>query len=178
MGSVGVTDTALNVRPAIEQDLEAVFEMVRLLADYEKLEVVTTPDQFRESLFGVRPYAHALLAELGKEPVGMAIYFFNFSTFEGRPGLYLEDLFVRESFRRKGYGEIMLSRLAKIAVQSQCARFEWTVLDWNQSAIRFYEKMGATVLKEWRICRVSGKPLNDLSENRGNISSPFVDDNN
>ena len=173
-----MTDAALNVRPAIEQDLEAVFEMVRLLADYEKLEVVATPDRFRESLFGVRPYAQALLAELGKEPVGMAIYFFNFSTFEGRPGLYLEDLFVREPFRRKGYGEIILRRLAEIAVQSQCARFEWSVLDWNRPAIRFYEKMGATVLNEWRICRVSGKPLIDLSENRGDIHSSSVDDNN
>ena len=166
-----MTHSKLIVRPAVKQDLEAIYEMVQMLADYEKLDVVATPDQFKESLFGIQPYAHALLAELNKTPIGIAIYFFNFSTFEGRPSLYLEDLFVQEPFRRKGYGKMMLHRLAKIAVQSNCARFEWTVLDWNLPAIRFYEKIGATVLKDWRICRVSGKSLANLAIDHSTFSS-------
>ena len=152
---------SLSIRPASAEDVPALWQMVRELASYENLldEVTATPLQMREALFGSSPHAHAILAECGKEPVGMAVFFFSFSTFQARPGLYLEDLYVREAFRRRGYGERMLRYLAKVAVQNGCGRFEWAVLDWNLPAIRFYEKMGAKVLKEWRICRVSGPSL-------------------
>ena len=156
---------SLIIRPALAEDVSAILQMVRDLASYENLldEVTATPTRMREALFGSSPHAHAILAECGKEPVGMAIFFFNFSTFRAQPGLYLEDLYVKEAFRRRGYGERMLRYLAGVAVQNGCERFEWVVLDWNLPAVRFYEKMGAKVLKEWRICRVSGKSLPALA---------------
>lgn len=154
-------DPSLSIRPALAEDVPAILQMVRDLASYENLldEVTATPTRMREALFGSSPQARAILAECGKEPVGMAVFFFSFSTFQARPGLYLEDLYVKEAFRRRGYGERMLRYLARVAVQNGCGRFEWAVLDWNLPAIRFYEKMGAKVLKEWRICRVSGPSL-------------------
>ncbi len=156
---------ALNIHPASEEDIPVVLEMVRALAAYEEMSdaVAATPERMRESLFGEEPQAYAVLAECDGEPVGMAIYFFNYSTFLARRGLYLEDLFVKEAFRGRGYGERMLRYLAGVAVRNECGRFEWAVLDWNRPAIRFYEKMGAEVLKEWRICRVSGEALAALS---------------
>lgn len=159
------SDPSLSVRPALAKDVPAILQMVRELAAYENLldEVTATPSQMREALFGSSPQAHAILAERGKEAVGMAVFFFNFSTFRAQPGLYLEDLYVKEAFRRRGYGEQMLRYLAGVAVQNGCGRFEWAVLNWNLPAIRFYEKMGAKVLKEWRICRVSGPSLPALA---------------
>lgn len=159
------SDPSLSVRPALAKDVPAIAQMVSELAAYENLldEVTATPSQIHEALFGSSPQAHAILAERGREPVGMAVFFFNFSTFRASPGLYLEDLYVKEAFRRRGYGEQMLRYLAGVAVQNGCGRFEWAVLDWNLPAIRFYEKMGAEVLKEWRICRVSGKSLPALA---------------
>ena len=157
--------SSLSIRPALAEDVPAILQMVRELASYENLldEVTATPTRMRKALFGSSPQAHAILAECGKEPVGMAVFFFNFSTFQARPGLYLEDLYVKEAFRRRGYGERMLRYLAKVAAQNGCGRFEWAVLDWNLPAIRFYEKMGAEVLKEWRMCRVSGPSLPALA---------------
>lgn len=156
---------SLSIRPALAKDVPAILQMVRELASYENLldEVTATPSRIQKALFGDWPHAHAILAERGGEPIGMAIFFFNFSTFQAQPGLYLEDLYVKEPFRRRGYGERMLRHLAKIAFQKGCGRFEWAVLDWNVPAIRFYEKMGAKILKEWRICRVSGKSLPALA---------------
>ena len=155
------SDPSLSVRPALAKDIPAIAQMVRELAAYENLldEVTVTPSRIHEALFGSSPQAHAILAECGGEAVGMAVFFFNFSTFRAQPGLYLEDLYVKEAFRRRGYGEQMLRYLAGVAVQNGCGRFEWAVLDWNLPAIRFYEKMGAEVLREWRICRVSGPAL-------------------
>lgn len=157
---------SLIIRPALAEDVPAILQMVRDLASYENLldEVTATPTRMREALFGSSPQAHAILAECGKEPIGMAIFFFNFSTFRAQRGLYLEDLYVKKAFRKRGCGERMLRYLAKVAVQNGCGRFEWAVLDWNLPAIRFYEKMGAEVLKEWRICRVSGSSLPALSK--------------
>lgn len=157
--------SSLSIRPASAADVPAILQMVRELAAYENLldEVTATPSRMREALFGASPHAHAILAEHGGEPVGMAVFFFNFSTFRAQPGLYLEDLYVKKAFRRRGYGQRMLRYLAEVAVQKGCGRLEWAVLDWNLPAVRFYEKMGAKVLKEWRICRVSGESLPALA---------------
>mgnify|MGYP000676898722 CR=1 FL=1 len=135
--------------------------MIRELADFEKLShlVEVTPQTLRPHLFGPKPVAEALVAEVGDEVVAFALFFTNFSTFLGRPGLYLEDLYVQPAQRGKGIGESLLKQLARLAVQRGCGRFEWTVLDWNEGAIRFYEKMGATVMPDWRICRVTGSAL-------------------
>lgn len=156
---------SLSIRPASAEDVPALWQMVRELAAYENLldEVTATPTRMRKALFGSSPQAHAILAEHGGETVGMAVFFFNFSTFRAQRGLYLEDLYVRKAFRKRGCGERMLRYLAGVAVQNGCERFEWAVLDWNLPAIRFYEKMGAKVLKEWRICRVSGQSLPALA---------------
>ena len=165
----------LNIRPALAEDVPAILQMVRELSAYENLldEVTATPSRIQEALCGASPHAHAILAEHGKETAGMAVFFFNFSTFRAQRGLYLEDLYVKEAFRRQGCGERMLRYLAGVAVQNGCGRLEWAVLDWNLPAVRFYEKMGAKVLKEWRICRVSGKSLPALAaEPKGEASAP------
>ena len=149
------------VRPARLEDVNAIVGLIRELAEFEKLShlVEVTPQTFRPHLFGPKPVAEALVAEVGDEVVAFALFFTNFSTFLGRPGLYLEDLYVQPAQRGKGIGEALLKQLAKLAVQRGCGRFEWSVLDWNEGAIRFYEKMGATVMPEWRICRVTGDAL-------------------
>ena len=153
------------VRAALPEDVPALLELIRLLAVYEKLEdeVRATPELVRRSLFGDPPCARALLAETGERPVGMAVYFFNYSTFLSRPGLYLEDLFVRKEWRGRGLGRLLLQCLARIAVERRCGRFEWAVLDWNTSAIGFYREMGAELLDSWRICRLSGERLRALA---------------
>lgn len=152
---------APTVRPAGLEDVNAIVGLIRELADFEKLShlVEVTPQTLRPHLFGPKPVAEALVAEVGDEVVAFALFFTNFSTFLGRPGLYLEDLYVQPAHRGKGIGEALLKQLAKLAVQRGCGRFEWSVLDWNEGAIRFYEKMGATVMPEWRICRVTGDAL-------------------
>ena len=152
---------APTVRPARLEDVNAIVGLIRELAEFEKLShlVEVTPQTLRPHLFGPKPVAEALVAEVGDEVVAFALFFTNFSTFLGRPGLYLEDLYVQPAQRGKGIGEALLKQLAKLAVQRGCGRFEWSVLDWNEGAIRFYEKMGATVMPEWRICRVTGDAL-------------------
>ena len=149
------------VRPAGLEDVNAIVGLIRELAEFEKLShlVEVTPQTLRPHLFGPKPVAEALVAEVGDEVVAFALFFTNFSTFLGRPGLYLEDLYVQPAQRGKGIGESLLKQLARLAVQRGCGRFEWSVLDWNEGAIRFYEKMGATVMPEWRICRVTGDAL-------------------
>jgi GNAT superfamily N-acetyltransferase len=139
--------------------------MIRGLADYEKLSdlCVATEADLDAALFGARPAAEVILGWDGAIPVAFALFFHNFSTFLGRRGLYLEDLFVQPDFRGRGYGRALLIRLARLAVERGCGRFEWTVLDWNESAIGFYRGLGATVLPDWRITRVAGDALSALA---------------
>ena len=153
------------IRPATPLDVAGMLALMRELAEYEKLThlFVATEDTVHEALFGARPAAEALVAERDGNIVGYALYFHNFSTFLSRRGLYLEDLYVQPALRGSGLGTAMLRRLAAIAVERQCGRFEWSVLDWNQSAIDFYTKMGATVLPEWRIVRVTDDALRSLA---------------
>jgi len=125
---------------------------------------VVDDDRLRAQLFGPRPAAEALLAFVGDEPVAFAVFFQNFSTFLGRPGLYLEDLFVRPAHRRRGYARALLLHLAREANRRGCGRFEWTVLDWNAPAIAFYQGLGAQILAEWRVCRLTGDALRQYGE--------------
>ncbi|WP_350029294.1 GNAT family N-acetyltransferase [Caballeronia sp. GACF4] len=154
-----------SIRPATPADIGAIYALMYELAEFEKLThlFIATEDGVRDALFGARPSAEALVAEQAGEAVGYALFFHNFSTFLGKRGLYLEDLYVRPTLRGSGLGTQMLKRLAALAVERQCGRFEWSVLDWNQNAIDFYEKMGATVLPDWRIVRITGESLERLA---------------
>ena len=149
------------IEPAQPADVPLLVALVRELADYERLldQVRIAPDDLHRDLFGPHVFAEAVIARLGDEPVGFALWFYNYSTFAGRPGLYLEDLFVRPAFRGHGYGEALLRHLARVAVEHGCARFEWSVLDWNEPAITFYRKLGAVPLDDWTVQRVSGDAL-------------------
>ena len=153
------------IRFAEPADVPTLLALVRELADYERAadQVRATPELLHEALFGPKPAAEALIAEMDGAPVGMALFFHNFSTWTGRRGLYLEDLYVTPAARGAGVGKALLKRLAEIAVARGCARFEWAVLDWNQPAIDFYRAMGAEMMDEWRICRVSGVALSALA---------------
>jgi len=154
------------IRPAIKEDCSLILDFIMELATYEKLahEVVTDVTTLEESLFGETSYAKVVIGEYKNKPVSFALYFHNFSTFLGRPGLYLEDLYVKSEIRGKGLGKIMLSYLAKIAVNLNCGRFEWWVLDWNKPAIRFYKTIGAESMTEWTVNRVSGDNLIKLAQ--------------
>jgi GNAT superfamily N-acetyltransferase len=158
----------LVIRPVQREDLPALHRLVHALAVYEKLEhlVVSTPADFERELFGPDARIECVLAEVAGEPVGFALWFHNFSTFLGRRGLYLEDLFVIPEQRGRGYGKALLRHLAQIAVERDCGRFEWSVLDWNAPSIAFYEAMGATVLPDWRIVRMTGDTLRSFGEKR------------
>jgi GNAT superfamily N-acetyltransferase len=151
--------------PAVEADVPVIVGLIRALAIYERLEheMVATEDDIRRALFGPRPYAEVILARDGSDTVGYAWFFHNYSTFRGRPGIYLEDLFVLPERRGHGYGRALLVALARLAVERGCARYEWSVLDWNEPAIGFYRRMGADVMEEWRICRVTGDALARLA---------------
>jgi GNAT superfamily N-acetyltransferase len=153
------------IRAAAPADVSAIFGLMMELAEFEKLThlFVATEDGVHDALFGPRPAAEALVAEESGQIVGYALFFHNFSTFLGKRGLYLEDLYVRPALRGSGLGTKMLRALAALAVERQCGRFEWSVLDWNQQAIDFYEKMGATVLPDWRIVRITGESLDQLA---------------
>jgi GNAT superfamily N-acetyltransferase len=155
----------IDIRRATRQDLPQLLTFIRELAEYERLahQVVATVEDLSRSLFGAEPCAHALLAFLDSAPVGFAVYFYNFSTFLGRPGLYLEDLFVRPAARGLGIGRELLVRLARLAIERGCGRMEWAVLDWNEPAIRFYRKLGATPNDDWTTYRLSGQGLHDLA---------------
>ena len=149
------------LRPATPADLPAIVGLIRELAVFEKLEhlVVATPESMAPHLFGTRPAAEAVVAEVDGAVVAFALFFTNFSTFLGQPGLYLEDLYVQPAHRGTGLGKLLLAHLGALAVERGCGRFEWSVLDWNENAIRFYESMGATVMPDWRICRITGDTL-------------------
>jgi GNAT superfamily N-acetyltransferase len=151
----------LTIVPAVASDVPDIHRLVTALAEYEKLtdQVVSTEDDLRRSLFGARPYAEVILAKVDGETVGFALFFHNYSTFLGRPGIYLEDLFVVPERRGEGIGRELLAALARIAVERGCGRLEWSVLDWNEPAIGFYKRMGASVLDEWRLCRLTGDAL-------------------
>ena len=155
-----------NIRYATEKDIDRILAFIRELATYEKLinEVKATPKLLREALFGEKPVAEVLFGEFNDQPVAFALYFRNFSTFLGKPGLYLEDLFVKEEFRGRGFGKVMLSFLARVAVERNYGRFEWSVLDWNEPALHFYRSIGAIPMDEWTVHRLSDVSLKKLAE--------------
>ena len=156
----------LAIRPAIPADVQLILQLIRELAEYERAphEAVATEPQLRDVLFGAKPAAEVLLAFAEDEPVGFAVYFFNFSTWLGRPGLYLEDLFVRPEVRGKGYGRALLKRLAQIAQERACGRMEWAVLNWNEPAIGFYKKLGAKPMDEWTVFRLTSDGIARLGK--------------
>lgn len=153
--------TSLRMVPATPTDVPTVLALIRELAEYEKLlhEVVADETLVHEALFGARPAAECVLAWNGQTPLGFALYYYNFSTFLARPGLYLEDLYVRPEHRGQGVGEALLKHLARIAVERGCGRMEWSVLNWNRRAIEFYERLGAEGVLDWTVYRMSGAAL-------------------
>ena len=153
------------IRPANPADLPLIAELIRALAEYEKLsdEVRFDEATLGAKLFGPRPYAEVLIGEVDGEAMGFALFFHNFSTFEGRPGIYLEDLFVRPEGRGLGLGKALLAELARLAVERDCARLEWSVLDWNAPSIGFYKLLGARPMDEWTVMRVDGPALTRLA---------------
>ncbi len=161
--------TAVRIAGAKESDVPVILELIRSLADYEQLahEVVATEDSLRESLFGARPGAEAVIAYLDREPVGFAVWFQNYSTFLGRAGLYLEDLFVRPEWRGQGIGRTLLAHVASVAVARGAGRMEWSVLDWNKPAIGFYRAIGAVPMDDWTVYRLTGDALNRVASGEG-----------
>jgi hypothetical protein len=164
---------AVEIRPARREDCPTLLELIRGLAEYEKLthQVVATSAMLEAELFGKRPVIEAAIAWEGPAAVGFALWFHNYSTFLGKRGLYLEDLYVLPSARGHGHGRALLRYLAALAVARGCGRFEWTVLDWNAPAIHFYEAMGAQVLPDWRVCRVTGAALASMAQGHGSLPS-------
>jgi len=154
-----------NLRAATRDDVPVIAELIRGLARFEKLdhEVVMTEELLDAGLFGDRPYAEVVLAEDDGRPVGFALFFHNFSTFLGRPGIYLEDLFVIPEHRGGGIGRMLLAHLARLAVERGCGRMEWAVLDWNRDAIQFYERLGARPNSDWTVYRLTGEALTGLA---------------
>jgi len=155
-----------NICPARVEDVPIILQLIRDLATYERApdEVVATEEQLIEVLFGERPVAEVLLAFEGESPVGFAVYFYSFSTWLARPGLYLEDLFVKPEKRGKGYGRALLVELAKIARERGCGRMEWAVLNWNESAIKFYRTLGAKPMNEWTVFRLTREEITKLAD--------------
>jgi GNAT superfamily N-acetyltransferase len=156
---------AIRLRPAAPADVALVLGFIRELAEYERLshEVVATEAGVAAALFGPRPFAEVVIAEAGDEPAGFALFFHNFSTFVGRPGIYLEDLYVRPAMRGRGVGARLLAHLAAVAVERGCGRLEWSVLDWNEPAIGFYRRLGARAMDQWTVFRVEGESLSRLA---------------
>jgi len=155
----------LSLRVATRDDIPLIAQFIRALADYEKLldEVRLDEAVLAEKLFGPRPYAEVLIGEIDGQPQGFALFFHNFSTFEGRPGIYLEDLFVTPEARGSGLGTALLAELARLAVERDCARLEWSVLDWNEPSIGFYKALGAKPMDEWTVFRLDGAALTNLA---------------
>ncbi len=155
-----------SIRSGSDADVPLILRLIRELADYERAprDAVATEDQLREVLYGANPAAEVLLAFANEEPIGFAVYFFNFSTWLGRPGLYLEDLFVRPQVRGHGYGRALLQRLAQLAQDRGCGRMEWAVLNWNEPAIQFYNKLGAKPMDDWTVYRLTSEGIAKLAE--------------
>lgn len=155
----------VTLRPAVPDDIPLILELIRELADYEKLvhEVKADAQRMHDHLFGVRPYAEVLIGEVEGEPQGFALFFHNYSTWLSQPGIYLEDLYVRPAARGAGLGKALLTELARLAVERDCGRLEWSVLDWNEPAIGFYRSLGARPQDEWSVYRVTGDALRDLA---------------
>lgn len=162
---VSTTLERFTIRNAVEQDVPLVLAFIRELAEYEKLidEVVVSEDMLRDHLFSDRPAAEVVIGEWDRSPVAFALYFYSFSTFVGRRGIYLEDLYVKPEMRGRGIGRMLLSYLAHLARTHQCGRLEWSVLDWNDPAIRFYRSIGAIALDQWTVQRVDGQALERLA---------------
>ena len=156
----------VRIVPATERDVPTVLSLIKALAEYEQLahEVEATEDDIRDSLFGDWPGAEVVLAYIGSDLAGFALFFHNYSTFLGRRGLYLEDLFVLPAYRGKGVGRRLLAHLARIALERRCGRMEWWVLDWNESAIRFYRSIGALPMDDWTVYRLTGHALARLAD--------------
>jgi GNAT superfamily N-acetyltransferase len=151
----------IEIRPASEADTPLIHTFIRELADFERLleEAPVTEELLRRNLFGPDPHAEVLIANWNGEPAGFALFFYNFSTFLGKPGIYLEDLFVRERLRGKGIGKALMEHLARLAVARGCGRLEWAALNWNEQAIGFYKKLGAVPMNEWTVFRLTGREL-------------------
>lgn len=153
------------IKPATKKDVPVILSFIRKLADYERLshEVVATEELLQRTLFGQRRTAEVAIGFYNNDPIGFVLFFHNFSTFVGRPGIYIEDLFVEEAYRRRGFGGALLAYTAKLAVQRDCGRLEWSVLDWNEPAVNFYKKLGALPMNEWTVFRVTGDKLSQLA---------------
>jgi GNAT superfamily N-acetyltransferase len=162
----------LNIRPATQSDVELILQFVRDLAEYERdpLAVVATPEDILRDGFCEEPKFRVVIAEWDGTPAGFAFFFFNYSTWLGKPGLYLEDLFVKPEFRGKGIGKALLAKLAEVAIAEHCYGMQWQVLDWNQPAIDFYEKLGAKLRREWLTVRISGEPMERLADQSSQAS--------
>ena len=161
--------TNFTIKPATKKDVPVILAFIKKLADYERLshEAVATDELLQRTLFGQRRTAEVAIGYFSNQPVGFVLFFHNFSTFLGRPGIYIEDLFVEEAFRRRGFGGALLAHVAKLAVARHCGRLEWSVLDWNEPAVNFYQKLGAMPMNEWTVFRVTGEKLNQLATRRG-----------
>ena len=160
-----MTDSSdLVLRFAEPKDCNVLFELIKALAEYEKLSDAVTGNvlALQEHLFGAQKYVESIVAEYTGKPVGFALFFHNYSTFLTKPGIYLEDIFVLPEYRQQGIGRAILTKLAQIALERNCGRLEWSVLDWNEPAITFYRRIGASILDDWRICRVTGEALTQL----------------
>ena len=155
----------LTIRAAQERDIERIFELILGLAAYEKLSdrVTGNSELLRSHLFGDRAYAEAIVAELGDLTIGFALFFPTYSTFLTQPGIHLEDVFVQPEYRRQGVGKALMTAVAKIAFDRGCGRLEWSVLEWNQNAIEFYQRLGATVLPDWKTCRMNTETLAEIA---------------
>jgi len=164
--SMAASPAPVRIEPAVSVDVPTICTLIRELAEFERLgdQFVATEDRLRESLFGKHRFAEVLMARVGEESVGFALFFHNYSTFRAQPGIYLEDLYIRPAYRGHGYGEALLRRVAALAMQRGCGRFEWSVLDWNVRAIDFYKALGAEPLDDWTMFRVSGDNLTRLAQ--------------
>lgn len=158
--------TPIEIARATERDVPVILDLIRQLADYERLsdKCIATEERLRETLFSEHPAAEVLLASLQGETAGFAVFFTNYSTFLAKPGIYLEDLFVKPHLRGNGVGKALLRRLAALAAERDCGRVEWSVLDWNEPSIRFYKSLGAVALNEWTTFRLTGEPLQKLAD--------------
>jgi GNAT superfamily N-acetyltransferase len=161
-----MADESISIRAAEISDAATILTFIKELAEYERLAhtVVATEQALRETLFGPRPSAEVLIAEIAGAPVGLALFFTNYSTFTGRPGIYLEDLYVRPAARGRGAGKALFLQVARLAVERRCARLDWAVLDWNEPSIQFYKSLGAEALTDWTTYRLSGEGLRALTK--------------